>query len=80
MKSLTQNKQSLKPEGFFWSDITTQVFVIKSNGKVIKRFLGKVLIPQNTNSLSMADIKRALWQDVPYQRETDLLVKTAKGS
>lgn len=32
--------------GFFWSDITLQKFEIKSNGKVIKTFMGKVFVPK----------------------------------
>ena len=32
-----------------WSDITVQEFVIKSNGVVVKRFMGKVLVPIKTD-------------------------------
>lgn len=30
----------------FWKDITTQEFCIKSNGRVVKKFMGKVFVPR----------------------------------
>ena len=67
MYSLTQAKQlsqqsvkmnmKSKMTDFFWSDITVQKFMIKSEGKIIKRFLGKVLIPSFKTDLSVSNRK-----------------------
>jgi len=42
-------QQDFNPVGFFCNDITVQKFEIKSQGKVIKTFMGKVFVPMEVS-------------------------------